>query len=405
MGRQLGVETVLAGGLSPKGTRLLISARLVHVPSGRELWSNSYEPEYSGLMGVQDEIASSIMNDGLRLRLSREERQRLVHHPTTDADAYDLYLQARYLQRRATEEDYISSRELLERAVARDPRFALAYAALSGNYAMMVTDGLERPSLAWPQVNRYMTRALEIDRGLPEAHAFKHAVEFLFNWDWNAAARERERLLEFPVGDFDPQVLRAFAMEHWAMGRPEEALRLARRTREMDPASPYLAMLEADYLLRLGQLDAAVALYEKVIQLERDNPNAYFGLAEARFRQGRFDEAIAVRRSAHELAGDAALKPVLASAKGEPGYLQIEQAWVRMQLETLKARAVTSYVSPLDFARVYAQLGDKEAAFKYLDAAFDDRSPGLVFLKVDKAWDGVRSDPRFAAALKRVSLP
>ena len=405
VGRELGVQTVLAGGIASKGTGLLISARLVDVASGRELWSSSYEPEYAGLMGVQDQIANAIMNDGLRLRLSSEEQQRLVRHPTRDPDAYDLYLQARYLQRGATEEDYIASRELLERAVARDPNFALAHAALSGNYAMMVTDGLERPSLAWPQVNRYMTKALAIDKDLPEAHAFKHAVEFLFNWDWSAAASERELLLQFPVGDFDPQVLRAFAMEHWALGRPQEALQLARRTREMDPASPFLAMLEADYLLRLGQLDAAVALYERVIRQEKSNPNAYFGLAEARFRQGRFDEAIAVRRQAHELAGDEGLEPVLAAAKGQQGYLQIEQVWARLQLETLKSRAATSYVSPLDFARVYAQLGDKEAAFKYLEEAFNDRSPGLVFLKVDKAWDAVRGDPRFAAAVKRVNLP
>ena len=103
--------------------------------------------------------------------------------------------------------------------------------------------------------------------------------------------------------------------------------------------------------------------------------------------------------------GDEALKGVLAAARGEQGYRDIEQAWVRLQLETLKAREATSYVSPLDFARAYAQLGQKELTFKYVDAAFVDRSPGLVFLKVDRAWDAVRDDPRFLAAVTRVGLP
>ena len=134
----------------------------------------------------------------------------------------------------------------------------------------------------------------------------------------------------------------------------------------------------------------------------RPTSNAYFGLAEAKARQGRFDEAIEARRKAHQIAGDDALKDVLATAKGEEGYRAIERAWVRMQLEALKARQATSYTSPLDFARVYAQLGDKEQAFKYLDAAFIDRSPGLVFLKVDHAWDLVRDDPRFLDAIRKV---
>jgi TolB-like protein len=404
-GRQLGVESVLAGTLERQGPRLLISARLIDVATGRQLWTNAYDRDAADLLDVQDEIATAIMNDGLRLRLSSEQRQQLVRHPTTDGDAYDLYLQARFVQRRATEEDYLYSRELLQRAIVRDPKFALAYAALSGNYAMMVTDGLERPTDAWPQVNKHARQALALDSTLPEALAMEHAVAFLFDWDWAGAERARRRFLESPVGDFDPQVLRAMSTELWALGRPDQALQLARRTRELDPRSPYLAILEADYLLRTDQFDAATALYRHAVSLEPDNLNAYFGLAEALYRQKRFDEAIAARQKAHELAADDALKEVLASARGEQGYRAIDEAWVRLQIDALKARAATAYVSPLDLARAYAQLGDTELAFRHLEASFVDRSPGLVFLKVDRAWDVVRDDPRFTSAVQRVGLP
>jgi serine/threonine protein kinase/tetratricopeptide (TPR) repeat protein len=405
VGRRLGVDAVLAGSLERQDEGLRIAARLVDVATGRQLWTNTYDRAAAELLNVQDEIATAIMDAGLRVRLTDSEREQLVRHPTTDGDAYDLYLQSRFYQRLATEEDYLYSRELLERALVRDPKFALAYVALAGNYGMMVTDGFERPTDAWPRINRYTRQALELEPGLPEAVMIDHGLAFLFDWDWARAERARQRFLALPVGDFEPQFLRPLAIEHWALGRPQEALRLARRARELDPRSAYLAILEADYLLRSDQFDAAIAIYEYAISAEPQNANAYFGLAEAKSRQGKFDEAIAARRKAHEVAGDDRLASVFASAKGEAGYHRIDQAWVRLQLDALKERERTKYVSPLDFARAYAQLGETEPAFKYLDAAFADRSPGLVFLKVDRAWDGVRSDARFAAAIRRVGLP
>ena len=404
-GRQLGVETVLAGTLELRNARLQISTRLLDVATRRQLWASTYDRAESDLLHVQDEIASAIMDDGLRVRLTTDERARLVRHPTRDGDAYDLYLQARHHQRGATEEGYLYSLDLLDRAVKRDPNFALAYASMSGNYAMLVTDGLMRPTDAWPLVGKYMNQAAQLDPDLMELKAYEHARAFLFDWDWEGAARARQRFMQTPVGEFDPQMLRAMAAEHWAMGRKDEALRLAKRTRELDPRSPYLAVLEADYLLQYGQYDAAVALYEHATRLEPQNPNGFFGLAEVRARQGRFDEAIAARRQAHSAAGDDALTPVLATAKGEQGYRAIERAWVQVQLGDLKERAKTGYVSPLDFARVYAQLGEPDLAFKHLEEAFEHRAPGLVFLKVDRAWDAVRKDPRFEAAVRRIGLP
>jgi len=188
-------------------------------------------------------------------------------------------------------------------------------------------------------------------------------------------------------------------------GRTGEALQLARRTRELDPTSPYLAILEADYLLHDSQFEAAVSLYEYAIQIEPDNPNAYFGLAETRYRQGRFDEALEARRAAHLVAGDERLEPLFADARGDAGYREIDAAWVRLQIEELEERARTAYVSPLDVARAFAQLGETDVAFRYLEASFEDRAPGLVFLNVDPAWDRVRDDPKFAEAVARVGLP
>ena len=117
-------------------------------------------------------------------------------------------------------------------------------------------------------------RPSKIDPTLPEALVIEHALAFLFDWDWAGAEAVRRRFLASSVGDFDPQFARALAVELWALGQTKEALQLARRTRELDTRSPYLAVLEADYLLRDNQFDAAIALYEYAIRVDPQNANA-----------------------------------------------------------------------------------------------------------------------------------
>jgi serine/threonine-protein kinase len=404
-GRALKVESIVTGTVKRQGSSLHITAQLDDVASGRLLWRKEYDRETAQLMDVQDEIATAIMNDGLKLRLSNADQRQLVRRPTENAEAYDLFLQAQHLQREPTEENYLNGAKLLDRAVQRDPKFAAAYASLSGMYAMLVTDGYQRPTDGWPKVRTNIGNARELDPGLVEINAFEHAYAFLFDWDWKAAERARERLLQSTAAEVDPQVLRAVALERLALGHPAEALAVARRMRELDPLSPDLAVIEADYLLQDGQLDAAVALYEKAFSQDSESANALFGLAKAKLRQKRFDDASAARRRAHELNGQDEIAKLFAAARGEDGYRRAERAWVEAQLAEVKRLAVIRYVSPLDFARLYAQLGQKGEAFRYIDEAFKDRSPGLVALNFDDAWDLIRHDPQFLEAVHRVPLP
>lgn len=165
---------------------------------------------------------------------------------------------------------------------------------------------------------------------------------------------------------------------------------------------------ESSYLLHTGQGDEAAALVLSVIQTHPDLSAPQFTLAEIRRVQGRFDDAIKARRRGHSLRGDSddELDAVLAGASGAEGYAEIEAVAVRrLELPTLQRRARIAYASPLDFARAYAQLDDPERAFGYLGDALAEHSPGLVFLNVDRAWDAIRGDARFGAAVKQVGLP
>jgi serine/threonine-protein kinase len=368
------------------------------------MWGNTFDRAAEEVVSIQDQIASAIVDEGIRLRLSGDERRALVNHPTNAPEAYEWYLRARHAVLQQTEEGTLQARELLIRATARDPQFVLAYSALAGTYIGTAIDGFERPVEAIPEARRILRRVLDIDPQLPEARGPAAAIAFFFDWDWATAEREWNALNAFPSSALPIQELVAQSLARWVLTGPADGLRVVRKLREADPLTVSYAVLEADYLFHSGQLDAAAALYEKSLH-DTSTANALFGLAEVRRAQGRFDEALDARRRAHEASGDDSLLEVFDTARGAEGYRLVERTAVEFEVEALRARATTAYVSPLDFARAHAQLGNREPAFSYFDAAFADRAPGLVFLKVDRAWDPVRDDPRFADAVRRVGLP
>jgi len=406
VGRTLGADAIITGTVARRDGRLRISAELVDVASGVRLWGTAYDRPDNDVLSVQDQIAGAIVDEGLRMRPSPEERRGLAKRPTDDAEAYELYLRARHAWLADTEEGYLTARRLLEQAVKRDSNFALAFVGLAGTYGLMAFDGFERPTDALPEMIRNNQRALQLMPESVDARAHLAAYTFTFLWDWEQSEREWRRVLQSRDVMLDPGLLRPLALLHWALGRPGEALDMIRRVRAIDPVSPAFRVAEGDFLQYVGRVDESAAVYEKVIQDEPGDPRAYFGLAEARAAQRNFDAAIDVHRRAHAAMHDDSLDDVIADARGEEGYRRIEHQLGRSQIDALVDRARHhAYVSPLDLARAHALAGDAERSFGFFEAAFIDRAPGLVFLNADRAWTSMRRDPRFTAAVRRVGLP
>jgi serine/threonine protein kinase len=405
VGRQLNVDAVVTGSVRQGSTGLHITAELVEVASGARLWGRTFDRGAADAVVIQQELVRAIVEDGVRVQLSAADQRRLARQGTSDPVAYDLYLRALHFFRRDTEAGYLSAQDLLHRAVAKDPTFADGYAVLAGTYAVLAIDGYMRPNQAWAETISNSQRALALDREQPEAHAELASSLFFFNWDWESAEREWEAARQ-ARGQFEPDFLIGYALEQWATGHPQRALDLARQARAIDPLGPMWALRQADFLLANQNVTEAAAIYDTLTHEAPSDPRAYFGLAEVRRRQGRYDQAIASQSAGHAAAGNPALRQLLATARGEDGFRRVERVTAQLQLDELRARAAEGgYVSPLDFARTYAQLGDKTRAFSYFPAAFDDRASGLVFLNVDRVWDGCRDDPVFRAAVRRVRLP
>ena len=405
-GRLLEVDAVVSGTIVRRSGRLRITAELTSVRTRSVLWGDKYDEGEADLLLVQDKIAGMIVNTGIRLKLSGEERTQFARHVTDNREAYELYARALYHQDKEQEEDYIVARGLLEKAVEKDPKFALAYVALARNHTIMAVDGYARPAEMWPQVYRYARKALDLDPTLLEANSGLAAEAFWSRWDWHSAEQEYEISWRAPVNGESM----GWVFLRWAAGRYDDALDLIRKARRADPLNLMWRLREAGLLTQAGRLDEGGNLYEEIIHDEATDARAYFGLAETRRAQKRFDEAIALVRRGSELDTEDGLLPdsledALSRARGAEGYHQIEKILAGIELENLRSRVMESYVSPLDFARVHARLGNKPEALTYLDAALKEPSPGVVLLKVDRVWDSIRDDPRFRNAIKRIGLP
>jgi serine/threonine-protein kinase len=408
IGRQLAVDTVVAGDVAVENGHLLVTAELIDVAGGTSLWKGRYDRVHASIFKLWDELATAIVDDGLHLRLTRDERRQLLSRPTDNVEAFDLFLQARRFQMSNTEDDYISARTVLRAAVDKDPRFAEAWVALAGTYWTSVLENYLPPAEAWPQSDRCLREAAALNPRLPDLPFGRAVVRFFSDWDWPAADREWRAAESVPGRDIQPELLIPPALARWALGDSLGALRLVQRARLIDPLSPVFTLHEASYLLRAGQPDQAAARCLSVINTHPQLFTSYFTLAEIRRAQGRFDDAIAARRKGYALRGDAddELDAALAEAAGREGYERIEAVAVRrLELRTLLRRVRSAYASPIDFARAYAQLDDRDRAFAYLGQALEERSPALVFLNVDRAWDSIRADLRFAAAVGQVGLP
>jgi len=408
IGRQLGVEKVVTGEVKMNASQLLVTAELIDRKSGLSLWKNHFEGPRVDIFKLWDEIATAVVDDGLHLRLTRDERRELLSRPTDDAEAFDLFLQARPFMTSNTEDDYLTARALLQQAVDKDPRFAEAWVQLAGTYWNSGLENYMPPSAAWPQVDRCLSRASALNPRLSDLHFGRAIASFFGSWDWVMAEREWQQAWAAPDRDVQPEFLLSYALARWALNDARGALRIVRRARTLDPLTPMFMLHEASYLMRTNQSEEALARCRSVIQTHPDMAMPYFIIAEIRRAQQRFDEAIEARRRGHTLRSDSdeELQTVLSDAKGRDGYARIEATAVRrLELRTLERRARRGYSSPLDFARAYAQLDDRDRAIEYLGEALDARSPGLVFLNVDRAWDSIRTDPTFRAAVERVGLP
>jgi eukaryotic-like serine/threonine-protein kinase len=402
-GRELGVGAILTGTISRRGPQVLVTAELVEVSTGARLWGQTYDRPMGDVLRIQNSIAGEIA-DGLRLHLSPQQKQDLAAYITRNPEAYESFLKARFLLQHDNEEDDLEARRLFLQAIEKDPAFAYAYEGVAATYVRSAGNGYERPADAWSNAAQYAQKALELEPGNFGARVLLAARHFLYDWDWPLAERE------FRAISNDPRLFTSIkyqpvAMFFWATGRPEDAVSVMERGLNADPLNLESQIMRADLLAVAGRLDESIANYRKIIDLEPDDPSPRFGLANVLRRHGDIAAAIDQLKAAYELVEEPLGLEALAAARTEDDYERAEIAVARERLGRLEALAVHRYVSPLDLARLYARVGNHDRALEGLALALEERSLGLVFLKVDRGWDALRQDGRFTAVVRQVGIP
>ena len=397
IGRELNVDAVVEGTVRRSGDRVRVTVQLVRASPEHHIWADAFEGDIRDVLNLQRDVAGKVANK-IRGKLPPPKAATLRANKRLDPETYEDYLRGRHFLARRNAEAMSKAAEYFQRAVHRDPQFAEAFAGLATTYDLLGTFGILPPEECFPQAKDFARKALQLDGTLAEAYAARgHAADF-YDLDWSASQQDFQRALVL-----DPSS--AFA-HHWygehfiAIGKAEWAVSELKRARQLDPLSlPIISTLGRAqiYAHHYGE---AVEQCRKVLELEPTFAMGHWCLGLAHTAAREYSMAVAEFERANELGTTPLYVCQLACAHAALG----ETVHARAMLQILLQKARTTHVSPYFLARIYATLGDKDEAFRWLEMAFDKRDH-LAFLPLDFWTDTIRSDPRFLALFRRLHLP
>jgi TolB-like protein/DNA-binding winged helix-turn-helix (wHTH) protein/Flp pilus assembly protein TadD len=402
IGSDLGVSHLLEGSLRKNGGRIRIAVKLIDTESESQLWAEQYERDAQDLLTLQREVAAAVTSRiTATLGVTAPNVTAGVRRHSTIAEAYDQYLRGRHhLWQRDTPEGFAKAREHFQRAIDLDASYAHAYSGLSDTYSMLGSVGLLPMREAYSLARAAALKALDLDDTLAEAHTSLAFILADYDWDWDAADRHFRLAVELNP-NYETAVRTYPSYLSW-WGRHEEALVFAGRARDLDPVSP-----NARHNLGLahyfaGRYDDAITQFREALDLDPNFGGAHVMLGRTYAAKGLPDRAVEELELAKGLMGS---RPDVIT----PMAYVLAKAGRRREalatLDELRRIAKPRDPSPFRIAYVNIGLGETDVAFEYLNKAIDARDWQMAMLKVEPAFEGLRSDPRFAALLQRVGLP
>jgi serine/threonine protein kinase/tetratricopeptide (TPR) repeat protein len=396
VGRQLGVRAVLTGHIVERRDTFSVGAELVDTDDGAQLWGAVLSRPRSDVFRLQAEVADEL-TAALRLRLTRDQRQRLVDPHTASAEAYQLYLRGRYLLNNRTGSALTQARTLFERAVVEDPRYALAHAGLADCCSLLAINYRATSSGALIEQGRAAAMtALRLNESLAAGHASLAFIKFRFDWDWTAAASEFARAIALNPGHAPSRQWHAMYLA--SRSRFEEGLAEMRRALDLDPLSLIIQTGIGRILHFAKRLDEAVAQYDHVLQINPAFAQTRVDLALTHMALGDLGAARHQLARARDVLGPVSTILLLEGCcdVADGRFDEARQAFT--QLET---RYAHGEAGADDLALLAAALGEHEAAVHWLAEACRQRSPFLGYVDVEPAMAPLRRHPGCRDILRR----
>jgi len=401
-GRELGVESVLEGSLQRQGNRIRVTVRLLNVSNGASLWAGVFDEDMNDIFALQDAISERVAQ-ALSLELSKEDKKRLVKHDTQSARAYQLYLKGRYYWWKNSPQEYKKSRDYFHRAVEEDPSYALGYCGLNSFYGYGAAWGIVPPEEGWPKAEWAVTKALELDEQLAEAHLDLAALRMVYYLDWVGTEKEAKRAIELSPG-FD-EIHYAYSFFVVVMRRFPEAIAEARRALECNPFSLRISQHLGYVFYCERSYDEAIQQYRKALELDPDDASVYEALGDAFERKGQFQDAVDAWKKAMRLAKDAELGAILERATTKKTIGRAVHDVAAKRLDRLRAKRDSGdYVPAVRFAREHLRADRQEEALKWLTLACEERNVYSLLIASDPFYDPLRPDNRFTKLLRRMKL-
>ena len=394
--KQLGVAHILEGSVQKAADQVRVNVQLINAMTDAHLWADTYDRKLTDIFAVESEIAKAIA-ETLQARLTGAEKSSIAKAPTANPEAYELYLKGRFFWNKRTGDDLRKSIEYLKQAIAKDPGYALAYAALADSYGLLRFYGGASPAESVVPAEAAAKKALELDDSLAEAHASLGliATEEL---EVNRGVNELERAIQL-----NPNYATA---HHWlglalaTLRQSDRSIGELKRALELDPLSMIINADLSIIYLYARRYDAAEAQARKTLEIDSRSFVAHYYLGAALQLTSRLKEAIPEFQKAVELNNDPYSIAMLAQAYARNG--QTDEA--RKLLAHLTEMAKSAEVPEYALAIAYTSLGEKERAIEALEHGFSGGNKSYLFLLPgDPFLDDLRGDPRFEALVQKIT--
>jgi len=401
-GRELGVQSVLQGSLQHRANKIRVTVRLLSVSNGASLWAGTFDEEMTEIFALQDAISNRVVQ-ALAVELSKEDKTRLTKRHTENAEAYQLYLKGRYYWWKSSPQEYKKSRDYFHRAVEEDPSYALGYCGLNSYYGFGAAWGMLPPEAGWPKAEWAITKALEIDDSLSEAHLGLAALKMVYYLDWAGTETEAKRAIELNPRFDEIHYMYSFFLV--MMRRFEEAIAEGKQALACNPLSVRISQHLGYALYCSGNDGDAIRQYQRTLELDSNDSSVHESLGDAYERNGQYREAIEQWKQAMILAKDEELAASLCIANGKERFGSAVRAVALKRLERLKHRKESGgYIPSIYFARAYLRAGDQQQALRYLKLACEERNVYALMIGCDPVYDPLRADKRFIKLLERMKL-